>query len=480
MTIEEIILYNDGPMISSKLVKKLEVIENIPKNTASQRISRNLKISKIKGFYNSNQSFCFLKEHRCSPVFCDHLLESMFSYGKKYWYCLNAIKMNGGIISKKYLECYTNYPIQPLKSHQPFKIILQKFVSEGILVFNDEQYLLSPKISTSNINYIHSNTIEVIKDDILQNFHTLCRNTGLISYNTGSFFGEHGKYQWAFKGVSTISGLIQNGKPGFLLADILLGHPIYENDVRFFIEKLKTIQSFQKSSKIIPFVLVDDLDKKALTLLKKNGIIIGFLKELFGEKYSETLKELVELLNNVGASLKRHPDRYLDLINELRKYNEGLANNIKGTLFEFIVGHIHSTDSNSSVDIGLEIIENGSRHELDVLSIYSDKVVFSECKATNAKINKVEIEKWINKKIPAFRKWFQKQDNWKNKDIEFEYWSTSGFTEDAELKLKHLVRTSKKQKIRYYQSTEIKDEAKRMKNKKLKETIDNFFLRTSV
>ena len=37
------------------------------------------------------------------------------------------------------------------------------------------------------------------------------------------------------------------------------------------------------------FLIVDDIEPKALELLK-NGIVIGFIKELFGEKYAETLK----------------------------------------------------------------------------------------------------------------------------------------------------------------------------------------------
>ena len=480
MTIIEKILESKGPMMSSRLVEILESTEKINKNTASQKVSRDNSIIKIKGFYSSSQSFCYLEKHISDNSFFDTLLKSMEENGKKYWYCINAIRMNGGIISQKYLECYTNYPIIALKSHLPFKIVMQNFVSNGILIFDNEHYLISPKFNQSYTNFTQCNTIEMIKEDILNNFHSYAKNIGLISYKTGNKFSEFGKFKWCFTGVCPINGLKTNNKFGFLIADILFGHSIYEKDVMFYIEKIKTIQSFKNASKILPFLIVDDIDPKALELLKKNGIVIGFIKELFGQKYAETLKDLVSVLNNAGASLKNNPNKYLDLITELKKYNEGLANNIKGTLFEFVIGHIHSVDSNSSIDLGREIFENNSKHEIDVLAVYNDRIIFAECKATNSSTSAEKIEKWKSEKIPAFRKWAEKQETWKNKKLEFEYWSTNGFDDKAEELLKSISESAKKIKISYFTGSDIREKTLQMKNKKLKEAIDNFFLKTNM
>ena len=222
------------------------------------------------------------------------------------------------------------------------------------------------------------------------------------------------------------------------------------------------------------------MEPKALELLKKNGVIVCFIKELFGQKYADTLKDLVGILNNAGASLKKEPEKYLDLIIELKKYNNGLANNIKGTLFEFVIGHFHSIKSNSSIELGREIFENNGKHEIDVLAIYNDRVVFAECKATKSKINKEKIDKWTSQKIPAFRSWANKQETWKNKKIEFEFWSTSGFDKDAESNLKKIKATASTISISYYTGNDIRAKTVEMKNKKLKEAVDNYFLKTSV
>ena len=101
MTTSEKILQNSGPLMSSKLVL-VEIEEKIEKNTASQKVSRDKSILKFKGFYSSGQSFCYLDKHISEADFFEKLLKSMEESGKKYWYCLNAIKMTGGIISQMF------------------------------------------------------------------------------------------------------------------------------------------------------------------------------------------------------------------------------------------------------------------------------------------------------------------------------------------------------------------------------------------
>lgn len=479
MTEIEKILEKKGPLMSSELAVLLSKRLKIPVNTASQKISRNKSVNKIKGFFVSNQSLIFLNEQYKDEKLYDTFSKALLENGKKYWYCINAINMHGGIIDSKFLECYTNYPVLPLKKHLPFKVVMQKFVSNGILIFNNTEYSFAPKFAPLKTTNLTHRTIEIIKEDILKHFHELLRNLGMISYNTGELFAEYGKFKWSFKGTSYLRGLVINKKPGFVLADILFGKEIRKHDVEFFIEKLNHVQSFKNASKVIPFLIIDDLHKDALSELKKNGVAIGFIKDLFGDKYAFALRELVSVLNNAGASLKSQPNKYLELISELKLYNETLIYNIRGTLFEYFVGHLHSKKS-QSIDVGREIFENNGKHEIDVFAIYSDKVVFAECKATNSKIDLAKIEKWVSIKLPAFRKWLLKQETIKNHSIEFEYWATGGYTKDASKKLKATSKSTSKYKVSYFDGKDIREKAVAMKNKKLKEAIDNYFLKRMV
>lgn len=358
--------------------------------------------------------------------------------------------------------------------------MLKKFVDQGILIFtSNEEYHFSPKFSSLNTTNISNHTIEVIKDDILSHFHKIMKNTGLISFNKGEIFAEYAKFRWGFKGPSYVRGLVENGKSGYILADILFGREFYKEDIMFFIEKLNHIQSFKNAPRIIPYLIVDNLHPEALAELKNRGIVIGFISELFGEKYAQALNELAAILNNAGANLKSHPNKYLQLIDELKVYNETLIYNIRGTLFEYFVGHIHVKQC-QSIDIGREIIENSGRHEIDVFAIYSDKVVFVECKATNSKIDEDKIWKWTSTKIPAFKSWLLKQETLKNHSVHFEYWATGGFTESAKEILDKLSESTSKFKVKYFEPDGIRELTIQMKNKKLKEALDNYFLKPNV
>ena len=307
----------------------------------------------------------------------------------------------------------------------------------------------------------------------------MMKNMGLISYKSGEIFEEFGKFRWGFKGVSYVDGLRSNGKPGFILGDILFGVNVRKDDIAFFIEKVQHVKSFKNASRIIPYLIVDDLDKEALEELKRNGVVIGFIKELFGEVYAETLKELSSVLNNIGAALKNNPDQYTELLDSLKKYASTIFYNIRGTLLELFVGHIHSK-SCQSIDLGREIVQDNARHEMDVFAIYSDKLVIAECKAKNSKINEAVVNKWIKIKIPAFKKWLNGQETLRNRKIQFEFWATGGFTEDTRRILDDFKAKTSKFDVEFYDGPEIRKKVVEMGDKKLKESLDNYFLKSKV
>ncbi|MDR3142251.1 MAG: hypothetical protein LBU37_11075 [Tannerellaceae bacterium] len=86
MTVVEQILNEHGPMMSGALAKHLSIRLAIPENTASQKVSRTNEAIKIKGFFSSQQSFCYLENHKKSRNLYDDLSKAMFDYGRKYWY----------------------------------------------------------------------------------------------------------------------------------------------------------------------------------------------------------------------------------------------------------------------------------------------------------------------------------------------------------------------------------------------------------
>ncbi len=481
MTPIEYILLDNGPMISSELARKLAKTESISINTASQRVSREPNLERLDGFFKSNQQLLFLPKQEENGEVLKLLAQQMELYGKKYWFTLNAIRYHAGSISRVFLETYANYPIKPLVSHVTFDEVMQRFVTENILVYGLNNYSFSPRLRYKGLNHFLSNTLETIKLNVLDNFKSQAQNIGLVSFDSGELFAEYGNFRWAFKGVCPLKGLKNGLSFGFVLADILLGRPTYKKDIEFFIKKIATVQSFRNASRILPVLLVDSLDKDALMTLKEKGVIIGFIKELFGTKYAETLNDLITILTNAAASLAKNPNKYLELIAELRKYNDGLLKNIKGALFEYVAGHYYIFKG-ASINMGWEIFENNALHEMDVMAIFGDRVIVAECKGRISPTPIEDVNNWIRKKVPAFRVWLEKQEINRNKKMEFEYWSSAGYTEDALNRIEDIraEQQQKKHAVVFLEPKEIMERAKEMKNKKLQNELNTFFFSSNV
>ncbi|GAA4907578.1 hypothetical protein GCM10023313_08040 [Mucilaginibacter defluvii] len=466
-------------MISSELARKLAKVENIGFNTASQRVSRAEGIERVQGFFKSNQSLIFLPNQQQGREVLKLLAQQMELHGKKYWFTLNALKYHAGTVSTDFLQTYSYYPVEPVSSHFTFAEVIQKFVLEGILVYAPGTYSFAPRLRYNSMNAFLGQTLETIKLNVLDNFKELARNIGWVSYESFKQFATYGNFNWAFMGVSPVRGLKTGKEFGFVIGDILLGRPTYKKDVEFFVRKIETVQSYKGASRVMPVLLVDSLDKEAFQYLKEKGVIIGVIKELFGEKYAKTLNDLITILTNAAASLAKNPNQYLQLINELRKYNDGLLKNIKGALFEYVAGHYYIY-KHASLDMGWEIVENGAAHEMDVRATFGDKVIIAECKGRISPTPIEDINKFVRIKIPAFRSWLEKNDTHRNKSIEFEYWSSAGYTEDALLRIEELRAEYKRNIVTFLGPLEIMARAKEMKNKKLQKELDTFFFKSNV
>ena len=83
----------------------------------------------------------------------------------------------------------------------------------------------------------------------------------------------------------------------FKKGDRLL-HFICTHFLSFFIKKLAAIKASNPTLKLLPVLLVDGIDTKALNKLKSNGVLIASIKELFGKDYSDLIKNLINTVTN--------------------------------------------------------------------------------------------------------------------------------------------------------------------------------------
>lgn len=474
---------NQGGILSGDLAKYLVDTYKIEETNARKRIER-LKspIHKLSGFFADNQSFIYHSDNFNNAIFFESLKKAIESSAKRCYAIITAIKYHHGIISKSDLANYTFSPTSKIKGHLLYSTLLEKLIKANIIIeYDNDHYCLNGHLA-DNIepNFRHYKSIQFAKDLVINQFANWSRNIGLTSYKTGALNKEVGGFQFAFTSPSYINGFVQYKdnipKPGFVIVDVLIGNSTKINEVDFFLQKINAIKGSNPSLKLFPVLILDGVEVNALNKLKKTGVLIATIRELFGENYNELLKDLINTITNAGVILKKDPESYITLMAQLTKLVNGKTNNLRGDLFELAVGYYYGKQC-QSLDIGKKIrVDNDfKQREIDVLANYESEVRVVECKGYNYPVDKEYVEKYLSDKIPAIRKWLDKI--FPNKKQIFEIWSTGGFDLDATELLEKAKIKTKKYNIDYLGKADILERASKLQTSKLTEILKEYYFK---
>ena len=475
MTIENYIIKN-GPCLSNELIEYYSK-NGTSKDAVRKRISRvGNPILKLFGFFQDKQTFFYHKDQYRTEIYFKNLRKAIENSARRYYSIIKAIEYHNGYVKKEHLASYSFSPIENLKSHKNFKTIIEELKELNFILEDNDCYTLNENLSirTKN-NYNYYKAVELSKKLIIDQFDDFTKSIGLISYNSGKNNSEYSKFQFCFTAPSYVNGINSftagKPKPAFVVADILLGNHIDEDEVDFFIRKISIIKT-QSKCNFLPFLIIDSASQGAFKKLKEQGIIVGFINKLFGSEYEELLKSLLSTVTNAGTVLKKNPEAYLALIEQFNKLIDGKTNNLKGDLFELAVGYYYSNLC-QSLNVGKTITFESKKREIDVLAFFQEKIIASECKAYKTKIELSSIEKWMKDKVPIIYKSLIYNND--EKEIIFEFWSTSGFTREAVEYLEEKKRSIKKYKIEYYSEKEIMEKARRSRAKKITDIMKDYF-----
>lgn len=454
---------------------------SVSNEAARKRISRIGKnIFSVRGMFSNGQKMFFHRDIYQTETYWFGLRESLEKAGKQYSYIIDCLEFHYGSISLEQLASYTCNPILKTTGHLSFETAITKLINLQIISINEDYVYLSPSITSAKTNHRHSKGLEVAKSFLLLQFNDWARKIGLISYNSSKFHSHFGNYQFNLVSPSYISSLTKQKDnmitPAFLIADILIGNTINTKEINFFVNKINALKSRKNTPHFLPFLIVDNIENEALNKLKANGIIIGFTEQLFGTEYKEMLDSLINLVTNAGAILKKNPEAYLELIGKINKLVDGKTNNLRGDLFELAIGYYHGQFA-KSIDISKNIIFEGQHREIDVLSFFPDKIIISECKGYNRKISKDDLEIWLSEKVYYIRKWILDQNFSEGKEIVFEFWSTGGFTNEAEQFIQERQKTTRKYQLIAYNLDQMVELARKNRLKKLTEILRNYYVK---
>ena len=288
------------------------------------------------------------------------------------------------------------------------------------------------------------------------------------------------QFQWAYTAPSYIQPLYsyKSEQPGFVIADVFFGKVATVESLHFFIEKLNIIRSFKNIKSFLPILLVDKIDSEALTLLKKNKVMVAILNNFFTEKYTDLLNDLVNIFTNATSIINKNPNELYRLFDKIEK-SEGRYNDMSGDMFELLVGSHYSYIGCSRLKSKMDIYDrNGKHKELDWLIEKDGTTIVVECKATRSKIDEKFILKWLNENIPFTRRWLL--ENNQAEKIEFQLWSVGGFTSEALELLQKAEFETQKYSIKHFDKQQMMDMAKDKNDTNFIQIMNNHFFKTII
>ncbi|EKD84353.1 MAG: hypothetical protein ACD_39C00095G0011 [uncultured bacterium] len=442
------ILQAKGPLTTSA-VKRILVESGISDDAARKRISRVSdgikKYSKIQ--FPKNIQLLYLPQHlRASASFRKAILSAFKETGAIHHHALQAIVPFGGLTTKQNFMVLSGCPADR-KKKTTFEKLLKELVDSDVVSLSRENGVdwvlsnCSGKLSSKAIKSI--SIIQTIHELLFNPIEDWLKKNSLVSYNKLERFNEFAGYYWHLTAPSYLLPLIKKSAtttdPGFVVVDILPQNDIQVEHIKYFICKCSSCVYQKNIRPFLPILIGNQFSHQALQYAKENNILITTPRNLFGDEMADAIDNLIRILTDTAKFLKTADEKtILEVFTKIAKI-EGKTNNIKGQLFELVAGHIVSNDGFVIDEIGRKICNsNGDEAEIDVLARRSKtELKIIECKGFSSKslISQADIEKWF-KQIKRIRDWVKNQALYVQANLTFEYWTSSGFTEDAESTLK--------------------------------------------
>lgn len=113
---------------------------------------------------------------------------------------------------------------------------------------------------------------------------------------------------------------------------------------------------------------------------------------------------------------------------------EGAANQLRGTLFEYLAADILRKAGAHQVRMNRIFKQEAKEAEADVIAVRDNlSLTFIECKGHSpyGETPHYEVEKWLQHNVPIFFKSAREHDDWKNLPVHFEFWTTAPLTEES-------------------------------------------------
>jgi hypothetical protein len=441
-----------GPGLSSEIIAKL-CAQGLTPEAARQQVSRAVRsgvLCRNSGLaFPHREAFLYLEEQRGAPVFLQRLWEAMGECKTGAAHCLHAVDARGGLIPEAHFAGVGGLP-ERLKKHPPPERVLDFLLGYGFLERRDvpgiggclqlgREAPLETRATPKRLR------ARLLAESIaLKHFSQSFTHWGLMpfqSYHVRSDTSQpsFGHCQWDLTSPSyahpfTSRSSLGDLTPGFIVADVSLEGAMTPPQVRSFLRKCEIIRNQKRSRPFLSVLVADHFTSDAFTEVRKGGSLAVSLSNLLGEDLARALKHLLAMLSSTTQLTATDPQVIHDVMSKLSAI-EGAGANLRGPLFELIVGHCVQLTEGGTVEVQklIRAADRMQMTDIDVLCSRRHDVTAYECKGHlgHLPVGRDEVERWLGETVPKIREYLLSQDQYAHARHRFALWTTGRFDDET-------------------------------------------------
>jgi hypothetical protein len=195
-------------------------------------------------------------------------------------------------------------------------------------------------------------------------------------------------------------------RPGFAVLDINLRDMLDEHAVGNFVRKHDLASAPINVAPILPFLIADSFTTDAFGLAKQKGILATTIGHLLGEEVARALRDLIDLLTDMGATAAVNPDHVERVFSTLSRI-EGAAANLRGPLLELTVAYLIKEVEGGSVEVGRKV--------KDLMTGRS--AIECKAKAPGTRLSLETVKRWLEVQVPVMIEALRWQSRFANSDL---------------------------------------------------------------
>lgn len=385
------ILERSGPLLSNELINELVNIHSINENTARTRIKRAsdsnaISISPVR--FKNNSKLYFLKDQSLKSK----VTEIMTALESPESHIFNALVVEKGFLFWDEFCKLTSCSMQEIHRQKTVEQVFKNLTDLNVVtVVNAEdienRYVkFSPDYLNSSFS---SSDLELrkrslnINESILEELINWLERISIVGWNTSRISNHRdlvtfNGYPFDASGFSYILGLYRTDKKETLYnpaiekagSPVLIDCIVYRAtkifDIAAFIKRIENINGPINHSKVpnfktLPIFFVTYINSDAHELAKRKGIIIIPIKEIFDNNVIKVLEKIMKVpakditlgsLEEILEIMNISPREENKPTVEKTSVSEGVFNNLKGVVFNFVIAHIFTQSGHGQQKIG--------------------------------------------------------------------------------------------------------------------------------